>query len=234
MPESAGIAKSLRRTLDLEVLPGNVAPRAPGPAILLNPRRLEIVLTAAVYPGIHLRSAARLLLSSLPTIRHHVQVLESAGTLRTVPRGRRLHLFVPGLFSPREETILLIWDDPRDRSVLRAVTGRPGIRRRELSGKIVASPSSLDRSIRRLRDAGVVRDRSGSGVQKLWPTSAWRDFERSSVAGAAARTERFLALLANHGLRPALDRTEGTVARISVDGPRGRVRFAFPANPLRR
>jgi len=216
----------------VEAAPGPVPGRPARTSVLLNPRRLEVLLAAASYPGIHLRSLSRLLLSSLPALRHHVGVLEAEGLVRTVRRGRRAHVFVTSLVPPREEAFLLILGDPVDRRVIVRVGAGPGAGRRELAAGLRMSRSTLDRSLRRLETAATLRVTRRSGRARVWPSAAWRRFEASCAEAAEGRIARFAAVLEKQGLHPAVEPSEPGRARILVDGPRGRLRFVYVANPL--
>lgn len=230
--EPSRMITALRRSVRVEAAPGPVPSRPAGTSLLLSPRRLEVLLAAASYPGIHLRSLSRLLLSSLPALRHHVGVLEAAGLVRPLRRGRRVHVFVTSLFPPREEAFLLILADPVDRRVIVRVGAGPEAGRRELAGDLRMSRSALDRSLRRLKTAGAVRVTRRSGRARVSPSAAWRRFEASCAEAAERRIVRFAAVLEKEGLHPTVEPSGPGRARILADGPRGRLRFVYVANPF--
>ena len=232
--EPTGLARGLQRALSLESVRLDVAERQPGPAVLLNPRRLELLLTAAAYPGVHLRSASRLLLSPLPSLRFHVRRLEERGLLRTWRSGARVHLFVPGMFPARAEPFLAVWEDPFDRRVLRLIEARPGISREALGRQIVPDSRYLERSLRRLLACGAVRTRPSKDARRFWLTSGWTRFGRLCHDGVPERLQRFLDLLRDEGLHPSLEEVSTDRVRMSVDGPRFRIRLALPLDPLTR
>ena len=230
----SGLARGLQRALSLEAVALDQPSRRPGPAWLLNPRRLEIVLTAAAYPGIHLRSASRLLLSPLPSLRFHVARLGAHNLLRTRRMGNRVLLFLPGQFPPSMEPFLAAWQDPLDRRVLELVRARPGIPRSILGRQIVPDSGVLERSLARLRGVGAVRMRGAREGRRFEVTAGWRRFEEVCQKGMADRLQVLLSLLESEGLHPLLEELRTDAARVGVDGPRSRIRFTLPLDPLAR
>lgn len=229
-----GLARGLQRALSLESVRLDVPYHRPGPAWLLNPRRLELVLTAAAYPGVHLRSASRLLLSPLPSLRFHVRRLAEHGLLHTWTSGGRVHLSIPGMYPARVEPFLALWEDPFDRRVLRLIRERPGVHRDALGRQIVPDPRSLERAFKRLLACGAIRMKTSKEGRRFWATAAWNKFERVCHDGVADRLQCFLNLLESEGLHPILEEVSTDRVRMSVDGPRFRIRFALPLNPLTR
>ncbi len=228
----SGLAKGLERALSLESVKLDQPSRRSGTSWLLNPRRLEIILTAAAYPGVHLRSASRLLLSPLPSLRFHVERLAAHGLLRTRRMGNRVLLFLPGQFPPSAEPFLAVWEDPLDRRVLEIVRSHPGIPRPLLGRQIVPDSGVLERSVARLRKVGAVRVRGARDRKRFEVTAGWRRFEALCEKGMADRLQAFLALLEAEDLHPLLEELRVDQARVSVDGPRARLRFTLPLNPL--
>ena len=231
---SSGFARGLQRALGVEAVKLDQPTRRAGPSWLLNPRRLEIVLTAAAYPGVHLRSASRLLVSPLPTLRFHVIRLSAHGLLRTRRVGNRVLLFLPGQFPARFEPFLAAWEDLLDRRVLEIVRDHPGVLRSTLGRQIVPDAGVLERSLRRLHGLGAVRERGSREGRRFYLSAAWRRFESECVKGMPDRLQGFLALLDSEALHPMLEELTSDRARISVDGPRSRIRFTLPLDPLRR
>lgn len=232
MAAPPNVARALQRILELEVLPPSETVRPPGPTALLNPRRLEVVLTAAAYPGIHIRSAARLLVSSLDAVRGHVARLEADRVVRTRRQGRRVCLFVSGQYRPGEETLLALWADPVDRRTLEALRRRDPSTRPELLAATGLGSGALDRSLGRLRAAEAIWTTLEARLVTVRRTPVWRRFEFACRTRGQARLERFRALLAAQALRPAVEAVEANRARLSVDGPRARIRFVLPLDPL--
>lgn len=227
-----GFARGLRRALSLESVKLEQPNRFPGTSWLLNPRRLEIVLTAAAYPGVHLRSASRLLLSPLPSLRFHVERLADHGLLRTRRVGNRVLLFIPDQFPPNAELLLGAWQDPLDRRVLRVIRHHPGITRATLGRQVVPDGEVLERSLARLQNCGAIRVRESKASRRFWATATWRRFEEICQDGMSDRLQKLLTLLDSQGLRPLLEEMTTDRVRVSVDGPRSRIRFALPLNPL--
>ncbi len=232
MATPSGFARGLQRALGLEAVKLEQPSRRPGPSWLLNPRRLEIVLTAAAYPGVHLRSASRLLLSPLPSLRFHVQRLAGHGLLRTRRLGNRVLLFLPGAFPAAAEPFLAVWQDPLDRRVLEIIRDHPGLLRSTLGRQVVPDSGILERSLARLRKIGAIRIRETRAGRRFHVTAAWLRFEKVCEKGKPDRLQAFLALLESEGVHPLLEELTTDRARISVDGPRSRIRFALPLNPL--
>lgn len=233
MAAPSGFARGLQRALGLEAVKLDQPTRRPGRSWLLNPRRLEIVLTAAAYPGVHLRSASRLLLSPLPTLRFHVERLSSHGLLRTRRMGNRVLLFLPGQFPPRAEPFLAAWQDPLDRRVLEIIREHPRILRSTLGRQVVPDSGVLERSLARLRKIGAIRVRGTREGRRFQVTADWRHFEAICEKGMPDRLQTILALIESEGLHPMLEELSTNRARVSLDGPRSRIRFTLPLNPLR-
>ncbi len=230
---SSGFARGLRRALGVETVKLDQPTRRAGPSWLLNPRRLEIVLTAAAYPGVHLRSASRLLLSPLPTLRFHVERLAAHGFVRTRRLGNRVLLFVPGQYPARVEPFLAAWQDPLDRRVLEIVRGHNGVLRSTLSRQIVPDAGVVDRSIAGLLRLGAVRTRGARAGRRIYLSAAWGRFESLCEEGKAERLQALLGLLDGEDLHPILEEMTSDRARLGVDGPRSKIRFTLPLNPLR-
>lgn len=229
-----GFARGLERALSLESVKLDQPTRRAGPSWLLNARRLEIVLTAAAYPGIHLRSASRLLMSPLPSLRFHVERLAAHGLLRTRPSGNRVTLFVPGHFPAWAEPYLVAWEEPLDRRVVTIVRDHPGIPRTTLGRQVVPDSGFLERSLARLRAVHAIRVRGSRDGRHFSTTAAWRRFEALCHGGRADRLQVFLNLLGGEDLHPLLEEMTLDRARLSVDGPRSRIRFTLPLDPLTR
>ncbi len=234
MAATSGFAKGLQRALGLESVRLDQPTRRAGPSWLLNARRLEILLTAAVYPGVHLRSASRLLLSPLPTLRFHVDRLAAHGLLRTRRMGNRVLLLVPGQFPAKFEPLLAAWQDPLDRRVLELVASHPGILRSTLGRQMVPDAKVLETSIARLRRLGAIRSRGSRGTRRYYVTAAWSRFAAACEKGMADRLQILLNLLEAEDMHPRLEELSADRARVSVDAPRSRIRFTLPLNPLRR
>ncbi len=232
MAVPSGLAKGLQRALSLESVKLEQPSRRSGTSWLLNPRRLEIVLTAAAYPGIHLRSASRLLMSPLPSLRFHVERLAAHSLLRTRRMGNRVLLFLPGQFPPTVEPLLAVWEDPLDRRVLEIVRAHPGVTRPILGRQIVPDAGILERSLTRLRKVGALRVRGARDRRRFEVTAGWQRFEALCSQGAAERLQVFLSLLESEGLHPLLEELRSDQARVSVDGPRSRIRFTLGLDPL--
>ncbi len=234
MAVRSGFARGLQRALGVEAVKLDQPTRRAGPSWLLNPRRLEIVLAAAAYPGVHLRSASRLLLSPLPTLRFHVERLSAHGLLRTRRLGNRVLLFLPGQFPARFEPLLAAWEDLLDRRVLEIVRDHPGVLRSTLGRQIVPDSGVLERSLRRLRRLGALRVRGTREGRRFYLSASWERLEAACDKGMPDRLQAFLGLLDSEGLHPMLEELTADLARVSVDGPRSRIRFTLPLNPLRR
>lgn len=234
MAAPTGLARGLQRLLSVESIELDVPYRRPGPASLLNPRRLEIVLTAAAYPGVHLRSASRLLLSPLPSLRFHVEKLRERGLLRLLESAGRAHLFLTGMYPPRFEPFLAAWEDPLLRRVVSMIRDHPGIDGDSLRRQIVPDGKALRRALRALRACKAIRESVSRKGHRYWTTAAWRAFESVCDRGSGDRLQRFLSVLREEGLHPLLEEMAVDRARISVDGPRFRIRFSLPLDPLRR
>lgn len=232
LPPASGLAKGLERVLSLEPLVTE-ARWTPASSLLLNPRRLEILLAAAAYPGVHLRSASKLLLSPLPSLRFHVRRLEAEGLAGVRRVGNRAALFVPGTFPSWAEPLLVLWQDSLDRHVLQLIRGHPGIAETDLARQLVADPAALGGSLGRLVAWGAVHRRSARGLRSYATTARWHRLELLCRDRVADRLQVFLTLLNREGLHPMLEEASTSRARLSLDGPRFRIRLTLPLDPLR-
>ncbi len=206
--------------------------RRGGRSWLLHPRRLEVLLAAAAYPGLHLRSASRLLLQPLPSLRYHVEQLVEQGFLERRRYGGRTALFASGVYPRTSERFLVAWEDPIERAILVALAGKRTDVDVVAEAARLPVPSLLGR-LRRLAAIGAVRISEGA-VRRISLTPEWRAFERDCHARTGARLDRFLNLLERDDLHPTAETLDRGRARITVDGPRSRIRFVLPLDPIAR
>ena len=132
------------------------------------------------------------------------------------------------------EPFLAVWEDPLDRRVLEIVRAHPGISRTLLGRQIVPDSGILERSLARLRAVGAVRTRGSREGRRFEVTAGWRRFEDLCGKGMPDRLQILLSLLEAEDLHPLLEELRTDEARVSVDGPRSRIRFTLPLNPLGR
>lgn len=233
MAGPSGIARRLRDALDLEATPIGREARSPGRAWLLNPRRLEIVLAAAAYPGIHLRSASRLLLQPLPSLRFHVRQLGFQRLLESRRLQGRTGLFLPGLYPHAVESFLVAWEDPMSRAILKGLRAESPTTVEAIAKRHGLSARALARHVTRLRSIGAVRS-AGTKTPRLSLSRRWEGFERTCREGRSGRLDRLLALLRREDLHPTAEDLGDGRYRIQVDGPRSRIRFVLPLDPIAR
>lgn len=228
----SGIGRLLRGVLDVESVPQIVVGHRTGRAILLNPRRLEIVLAGAAYPGLHLRSASRLLLQPLPSLRFHVKALKSHRLLETRTYFSRMALFVPALYPTSVEPFLVAWEDPPLRDILKRLNIESAMTIEAIANEVRATPASVARGADRLRLIGALRliDRG----RKISLSHRWRAFEALCGNERSKRSDRMVSLLAEADLHPTAAEQSDGICRFEVDGPRSRIRFSLPLDPLAR
>ncbi len=229
----SGIARKIRTILDVQDVPMTPPARRGGRSWLLHPRRLEVLLAAAAYPGLHLRSASRLLLQPLPSLRYHVAQLVDQGFLERRQYGGRTALFASGMYPRASERFLVAWEDAIDRAILVALAGRPTTKTDRIAEAARLSPPALTMRLRRLAAIGAVR-LSRASVPRVSVTRQWRAFERDCHARTGVRLDRFLGLLERDDLHPAAETLDRGRVRITVDGPRSRIRFVLPLDPIAR
>jgi len=228
-----GIARKIRTILDVQDVPMTPPARRGGRSWLLHPRRLEVLLAAAAYPGLHLRSASRLLLQPLPSLRYHVAQLVDQGFVEQRRYARRTALFAAGMYPRTSEPFLVAWEDPTDRRILVALTGRQSTKVDVIAEVTHLRVPTLMVRIQRLAGIGAIQV-SGGGVLRISLTRQWRAFERDCHTRTGARLDRFLGLLERDDLHPAAEILDHGRARIAVDGPRSRIRFVLPLDPIAR
>ena len=203
-----------------------------GPLLLLNPRRFEIVLSAAAYPGVHLRSVSRLLLQPLPTLRFHVAALKAARLLESRPFFGRLSLFVRDLYPKPAEPLLVAWEDPQLRDILRRLPTESSASIPDLARELGISAASVRSGANRLRSVGAIRwIRSGERIER---SHRWHQFEVLCRSGRHSRAENIDALFREENLHPKVAEIGEGTYRFEVDGPRFRMRFTLPLDPLLR
>src|SRR6266511_5539546 len=177
----SGIARKIRTILDVQDVPMTPPARRGGRSWLLHPRRLEVLLAAAAYPGLHLRSASRLLLQPLPSLRYHVERLVDQGFLERRRYGGRTALFPSGMFPRASERFLVEWEDAIDRAILVALAGRPTTKTDRIAEAARLSPPARAMRLCRLPSIGAVR-LSRASVSRVSVTRQWRAFERDCHA----------------------------------------------------
>lgn len=138
------------------------------------------------------------------------------------------------MYRPRVEPFLAVWEDPFDQRVLRLIRERPGIPREALRRQVVPDSRPLERSLSRLLACGAIRMKTSDVGRRFWSSADWRKFEKLCLDGVPDRLQRFLDLLESEGLHPVLEEVSTDRVRMSVDGPRFRIRFALPLNPVTR
>ena len=233
MDVPSGIARKIRTILDVQDVLMTPPARRGGRSWLLHPRRLEVLLAAAAYPGLHLRSASRLLLQPLPSLRYHVEKLVDQGFIERRRYGGRTALFASGMYPRTSERFLVAWEDPIDRAILLALGGRRTTRADLVAEAArLALPTVMVR-LRRLAAIGAVGF-SRDAVPRVSLTKPWRAFERECHARTGARLECFVGLLERDDLHPAAEPLDRGRVRITVDGPRSRIRFVLPLDPIAR
>src|SRR6266566_3362869 len=147
--------------------------------------------------------------------------------------GGRTALFASGMYPRTSERFLVAWEDPIDRAILLALGGR-----RTTGADLVAEAARLALPtvmvrLRRLAAIGAVgfnRD----AVPRVSLTKPWRAFERECHARTGARLECFVGLLERDYLHPAAEPLDRGRVGITVDGPRSRIRFVLPLDPIAR
>ncbi len=233
MAVPSGIARKIRTILDVQDVPMAPLSRRGGRSWLLHPRRLEVLLAAAAYPGLHERSASRLLLQPLPSLRYHVEQLVNQGFLERRRYAGRTSLFASGMYPRASEPFLVAWEDRVDRTILVALAARPSSRADAIATAARISVRSAVARLQRLAAIGAVR-LSRAHVPRVSLTARWRAFERDCHEQTGARLDRFLGLLQHDDLHPAAESLDRGRARITVDGPRSRIRFVLPLDPIAR
>jgi len=229
----SGIARKIRKILDVQDVPMTPPARRGGRSWLLHPRRLEVLLAAAAYPGLHLRSASRLLLQPLPSLRYHVEQLVDQGFIERRRYGGRTALFASGMYPRTFERFLVAWEDPIDRAILLALAPRRTTRADPIAEAARLALPALTVRLRRLDAIGAVRF-DQDAVPRVSLTKPWRAFERECHERTGARLDRFLGLLERDDLHPAAETLDRGRVRITVDGPRSRIRFVLPLDLIAR
>ena len=233
MAVPTGNARKIRTILDVQDVPMTPPARRGGRSWLLHPRRLEVLLAAAAYPGLHLRSASRLLLQPLPSLRYHVAQLVDHGFVEQRRYAGRTALFAAGMYPRTSEPFLVAWEEPIDRGILARLASRPATSFAAVAEAARLSVASAEVRLRRLASIGAVRLSRGA-VPRVSLTRQWRAFERDCHARTGARLDRFLGLLERDDLHPAAEPLDRGRVRITVDGPRSRIRFVLPLDPIAR
>ncbi|HEX9340054.1 MAG TPA: hypothetical protein VF992_02635 [Thermoplasmata archaeon] len=233
MAVPSGIARKIRTILDVQDVPIAPPARRGGRSWLLHPRRLEVLLASAAYPGLHERSASRLLLLPLPSLRYHVEQLVAQGFLERRRYAGRTSLFASGMYPRASECFLVAWEDRIDRAILVALARTPKAAADAIAKAARISTPGAVAGLRRLAAIGAVR-LSRDRVPRASLTAGWRAFERDCHVRTGARLDRFVALLQRDDLHPVVEPLDRSRVRITVDGPRSRIRFVLPLDPIAR
>jgi predicted transcriptional regulator len=135
--------------------------KVPRESALDHPLRRTIVEAVAADPGITPPELQRLLDARWSTLIYHLSVLERHRMVASVVRGRRRHMF-PAAQPMVERRKASLLRNPRTKTVLECIGRDPGIGRGELARQLDLSLPGLDWHIRRLTEAGMVRqERAG-------------------------------------------------------------------------
>lgn len=226
MPTSSRVGPALRRALG-EPPSVEATPRASGPSVLLNRRRLEVFWEVARRPGIHARELGRATSVPLQSLLWHLRALEGAGLVRSRRLGKFTILSVPGTVPDSHVPALAALDIVRHAAIARTVLQAPRSRR-ELSRTLKTYPQALDGALRSMRGLGLLeRDARG-----LWfPGPNLFEILDAASSGRSARLDRLFALLARDGLDPAVVRKEDPWWYLEVNGPRRRIELKISALP---
>ena len=128
---------------------------------------------------------------------------------------------------------MVAWEDPIDRAILLALVPRRTTRADPIAKAARLALPALTVRLRRLDAIGAVRF-DQHAVPRVSLTKPWRAFERECHERTGARLDRFLGLLERDDLHPAAETLDRGRVRITVDGPRSRIRFVLPLDPIAR
>ncbi len=212
---------------------------APSPKDTLSPQQAATATPAASSGGVD-DTLAQHHVAAAFAVDHPVGGPEPLGFQRGPDGAEHLHALARRHLEPpgedeepaRVEPLLAAWQDPLDRRVLEIVRGHRGVLRSTLSRQVVPDAGVVDRSLAGLLRLGAVRTRGARAGRRIYPSAAWQRFEVLCEEGKADRLQALLALLESEDLHPLLEELTSDRARVSVDGPRSKIRFTLPLNPL--
>jgi predicted transcriptional regulator len=138
------------------------AEKAPLP---VNATRTSIYDFVGANPGVQFRAICSSLGLSIGVVQFHLAVLEKAGLVVSIRRGKYKRFFQAGKFSRRQMETIATLRLNTVRDILRALLGKKQVSHHELAVQVSISSQGLTWQMNRLRASGLIEEtRNGLNV----------------------------------------------------------------------
>ncbi|MFB3888899.1 MAG: winged helix-turn-helix transcriptional regulator [Candidatus Bathyarchaeia archaeon] len=138
---------------------------AEGATLSCNSNRTEIYGFIRANPGLQFRAICSGLGLSIGVVQFHLKLLEKAGLVDSVRRGRYKRFFAAGAFSRKQMETIAALRLSTVRDILRTLLERKRVSHRDLAIEVCVSSQGLTWQMNRLSETGFVRrDREGLAV----------------------------------------------------------------------
>lgn len=154
-------------------------------AALENGTRKAIFEAVCASPGLGVQAVSQRSGVSYSTTTYHLERLVAAGMIIMTPNGNKLRYYESGgAFTEAERRVLPILKNDESARLLEAILDAPGTYRAALAERLGVTATTINWHLRRLRDAGLVREtRQGRNAY----LHADGEAIRASVAGLATK-----------------------------------------------
>jgi DNA-binding transcriptional ArsR family regulator len=136
--------------------------------------RRRILKLVAGSPGLSITELAHLTALPRGTIRHHVRRMERERKVRTIREGRHRRVVTTGGRAWDTDSVALLGNRAL-RNVAYAIAGHPGFAQKEIAALLGLAPSTVTWHVKRLRDAGLIRQERSVQGTACYPTEKMLD-----------------------------------------------------------
>lgn len=124
--------------------------------VLQHPLRARVLQEIQASPGLHVQEVARRIGRSRRTIKHHVDVLVSAGLIAVSHGPRETSLFARVTWPSAMMQGIALLRSPASRGLLADLQHRPGSSSLEAARRLGRSPATVHHHVKRLLAAGLL------------------------------------------------------------------------------
>jgi len=125
-----------------------------GKDVTIHPARARLIAAIEAQPGIHFNELARLVNQARGSVRHHLQILETAGLVKQVHSGRYSCLYLADV---RHEPGNVVRKSEVARRLESMVRDHPGMTAADASRTLGVTYGAAAYHLRRMAEAGLVR-----------------------------------------------------------------------------
>ena len=119
-------------------------------------RKEEVIEYVGGHPGAHLREIKRGLKMGMGTIQYHLYTLEREGKIVSRRQGLRKRFYQSLTFGERQQQILDVLSQEKERDMLLFLVGHQGCTQKALVDHVSLSPGTVNWHMKRLQAAGLV------------------------------------------------------------------------------